>query len=354
MGLTGAAWRRMARKEEVAMRLPFARTERARSWYPRAAAAILGALALVLSACGGNVTTPNTSTGGTGPVAIGSAGLLLPGKLQWGEDSTGGMPYITPKDSLNGGGPYYGFEVDIASSIARLMNVQQQPTQITWSNWPQGLQARQFDMFMNGLEITSDNTKSATFSIPYYVYTQSIVVLSTNTSINGFADLAGKKVETGTGYEAENVMDDYNSKNPNNKIKVVPTDYPTPFTDLLAGRVDAMFLDTPIAEWYGGNDPSKKFKIVGGALDPGYYGIGFSPSNPNTPILKKEVDQAIAQLWTDGTLQKIYQQGGAYNAGPDNQPVFEPYGMWGDAEACIGNFLPEHPTHTAGCPPLPQ
>jgi polar amino acid transport system substrate-binding protein len=314
--------------------------------------ALVGALTLVLSACGGNVSTP-TSTGGSGPVAIGNAGLLIPGKLQWGEDSTGGMPYITPKDSLNPGGAYYGFEVDFASSMAKLMNVQQQPTQITWSNWPQGLQARAFDMFMNGLEITPDNVKSATFSIPYYVYTQSIVVLSTNTTINGFADLAGKKVETGTGYEAENVMDTYNTSNPNNKIKIYTTDNPTPFTDLLAGRVDAMFLDTPIAEWYGGHDPSNMFKIVGQPLDPGYYGIAFSPSNPNTPTLKKEINQAIEQLWNDGTLRKIYEQGGAYNASSNNQPVFEPYAMWGDAEACIGNFLPDHPTHVANCPPLP-
>jgi ABC-type amino acid transport substrate-binding protein len=327
------------------------RSNRARPWTLRAAAALLAVFVLILSACGaGNVSTPKSTPG---VVHIGNAGTLIPGKLQWGEDSTGGMPYIVPQDSNNPGSPYYGFEYDIMNAMGTLMVVTQQPTQITWSNWPQGLSSQQFDFFMNGLEITPDNVKSAKFSIPYYVYTQSIVVLSTNTTINSFNDLAGKTVETGTGYEAETVMDNWNAANPNNKINIKTTDNPTPFTDLLAGRVDAMFIDTPIAEWYGGNDPSGKFKIVGGNLDPGYYGIGFSPTNPNTPTLMKEVNQAIEQLWNDGKLRTIYETGGAYNVGPNNQPVFEKYGMWNDSQACIGNFLPDHPTHVANCPALP-
>lgn len=312
----------------------------------------LAALVLILSACGtGNVSANTPSS--TATVHIGHDGTLIPGVFKWGEDSTGGMPYIVPKDANNQSAPYYGFEVDIASAMAKLMGTQQQPTQITWSNWPQGLASQQFDFFMNGLEITPDNLKSATFSIPYYVYTQSIVVLANNSTINSFNDLAGKTVETGTGYEAETVMDDYNSKNPNNKINIKTTDNPTPFTDLLSGRVDAMFIDTPIAEWYGGNDPSGKFKVVGGALDPGYYGIAFNPNNPNTPTLLKEVNEAIAQMYRDGTLQKIYESGGANNAGPSGQVMFEKYGMWNSAQACIGNFLPTNATHVAGCPTLP-
>lgn len=319
--------------------------------FPLAAPAL--ALAMLLSACGtGNASTPTNSTPGT--VSIGHAGTLIPGTFKWGEDSTGGMPYIVPKDANNPNAAYYGYEVDIAVQMAKLMGIQEQPTQITWSDWQKGLSSQQFDFFMNGLEITPDNIKAgAKFSIPYYVYTQSIVVLKTNTSINSFADLAGKKVETGSGYEAQNVMDAYNAAHPSNKINETLTDTPTPFNDLQSGRVDAMFIDTPIAEWYGGNDPSGLYKIVGGPLDPGYYGIAFDPNNPNTPTLMKEVNQAIEAMYNNGTLKKIYDTGGAYNAGPNGQAVFEKYGMWNDSQACIGNFLPDHPTHVTGCPDLP-
>ena len=118
------------------------------------------------------------------------------------------MPYIVPKDSSNPAASYYGFEVDIANAMAKLMGITQVPTQITWSNWPQGLQSQQFDFFMNGWEISKENAKAAKSSIPYYVYTQSIVVLTSNTTINSFADLAGKTVETGTDYKAQFIMED--------------------------------------------------------------------------------------------------------------------------------------------------
>jgi polar amino acid transport system substrate-binding protein len=320
----------------------------------RGAVVLLALFALVLSACGaGNKTTTSTSTT-PGPVKIGNAGTLLPGVLKWGADSTGGMPYIVPKDANNPNASYYGFEVDVTNAMAQLMNVQSQPTQITWSNWPQGLASQQFDVFMNGLEITSDNVKSAKFSIPYYVYTQSIVVRSDNTTINGFADLAGKTVETGTGYKAESILEDFNSQNPSKKITIKTSDTPTPFTDLDSKRVDAYFLDTPIAKWYGGNDPSGKYKIVGGDLNPGYYGIAFRPNDPNTPTLMKEVNEAIAQMWLNGTLKTIYQTGGAYNSDPSGKAVLEKYDLWNDSEACIGNFLPENPTNVPNCPQLVQ
>lgn len=304
---------------------------------------------LLLSACGAG----NTSTGNnTGAQTVGHAGTLIPGVFKWGADSTGGMPYIVPKDANNTTAAYYGFEVDIAAQMAKLMGIQQQPAQITWSNWPQGLASQQFDFFMNGLEITSDNIQAgAKFSIPYYVYTQSIVVLKTNTSINSFNDLVGKNVETGTGYQAQNVMDAWNAAHPDQKINETITDTPTPFTDLQSGRVDAMFIDTPIAAWYGANDPSGIFKTVGGPLDPGYYGIAVSPSNPNAATLLAEINKAIEIMYNDGTLQKIYETGGAYNSGPSGK-VFEKYGMWNDSQKCIGNFLPDKPTNIAGCPAL--
>jgi ABC-type amino acid transport substrate-binding protein len=314
----------------------------------RAMMALVGVAALLLAGCGGNVSsgTQGTQT----PATVGNAGLLRPGSFQWGNDSTGGMPYIVPKDDNNKNGDYYGFEVDIANQIAKLMNVQSVPTQITWSDWPQGLAAQQFDVFMNGLEMTDENAKSAKFTIPYTVYTQSIVVKKDNTTINTFDDLAGKKVETGTEYKAQFIMEDYNTAHPDKKINIQTNDTPTPFDDLAAGRVDAMFLDTPIAQWYGTNDFDKRFKVVGGDLNPGYYGIAVSPTNPNADVLLKELNQAIEILYKNGELQKIYQDGGAYN-GPNS---FVKYNMWNDSQKCIANFFPDHPTNVSGCPPLPK
>jgi len=317
-----------------------------RRWRFGVLASALLTLTLIMSACG------NTTTA-TGPTKIGNAGLLQPGVMKWGEDSTGGMPYIAPKDSSNPTAPFYGYEYDLAGQMAKLLGVTQAPTQVTYSNWPQGLASQQYDFFMNGLEIAPENVTSATFSIPYYVYTQSIVVLKSNTSINSFADLAGKTVETGTAYKAQFIMEDFNKSTTGPKITIVTSDNPTPFTDLTSHRVDAFFIDTPIAEWYGANDPSGLYKTVGGFLNPGYYGIGFSKTNPNTPTLKKEINEAISELWSNGTLQKIYQDGFAYNTDANGHAVKQQYDMWTPSEACMGNFITiGTPSHVSGCPTL--
>jgi ABC-type amino acid transport substrate-binding protein len=289
----------------------------------------------------------HSGTTATSTPIVGHAGLLRSGVLQWGADSTGGMPYIVPKDDNNKDSAYYGFEVDLASQMAKLMDVQSQPTQITWSDWPQGLAAQQFDVFMNGLEMTNENAKSAKFSIPYCVFTQSIVVRKDNTSISKFDDLAGKRVGTGTAYKAQYIMEDYNATH-STKINIQTTDTPAPFDDLAAGRVDAMFLDTPVAQWYGANDFDHRFKIVGGDLNPGYYGIALSPANPNATALLTELNQAIEILYKNGALQRIYQDGGANN-GPS---AFVKYNLWNDSQKCIANFFPDNPTNVSGCPPL--
>ena len=58
-------------------------------------------------------------------------------------------------------------------------------------------------------------------------------------------------------------------------------------------------------------------------------------------------------MYTDGTLQKIYQSGGAYNSAGNGSPVFVKYDMWNSFDACIGTFLPTNPTTMANCPTLP-
>jgi hypothetical protein len=92
--------------------------------------------------------------------------------------------------------------------------------------------------------------------------------------------------------------------------------------------------------------------VGGNDLFPGYYGMAFSPTNPNTPALVKEVNEVISDLWLNGTLQKIYQGGGAYNADANGNRTLVKYDLWNNSEACIGNFMPLHPTHVANCPPM--
>ncbi len=322
-------WRRVGRLHRVSTADRLHRSARMVRLTSVVASALV-VLLLALSGCSAGAST----TGGTTSLQTlpKLTGTLKPGEFLWGEDATGGAPYVfQDPEKLSSD---IGFEVDIANAMAKLLGVKQQWVQINWSDWPQDLAANQFDFFMNGLEISPDNQKDAVFSIPYYVYTEEIVVRAdTNASnIHSLTDLENKTVGTGTGYKAQ----EYLQADP----KIATRTYDsvdTMFNDLASGTLDALLLDAPIAQWYGANDSQGRFKVVtnpdGSYLDlfPGYYGLGFNPKNPHTPQLLSLFNQVIRELLANGTLENIYKQ----------------WHLWNSAQKCLSS-------QAANCPPVPK
>jgi len=268
-----------------------------------------GALEAILAACGGNVSTTTGSTPVAGATTVASAGLKLPGNLQWGADYVSGAPYVF-KDPNNPNN-LVGFEEEIAVAMAALMGgIQQTQVEVCYSNLEQALLANQIDMVMNGWEKTPDRQKTELFSDPYYRYGQQIIVRKddvrfANVVPTSVTVLDGYTVGTGSGYKAEAIM------TPDKKINVKAYTGNIPFTDLVQKKLDAFFLDFPIATYYingagPGATPIPELKLLGDPIYIDDYFVGFNKSNPNASILLPEINQAIAILKKNGTLKKIY------------------------------------------------
>lgn len=268
-----------------------------------------GALEAILAACGGNVSTTTGSTPTSGATTIPSAGLKNPGNLQWGADYVSGAPYVfkDPSNPTN----LIGFEVEIAAAMAVLMGgIQQTQVEVCYSNLEQALLANQIDMVMNGWEKTADREKTELFSDPYYRYGQQVIVRKddtrfTNVVPKSVADLEGYTVGTGSGYKAETLM------LADKKINVKSYTGNIAFTDLVQKKLDAFFLDFPIATYYilgtgPGATPIPQLKLLGDPIYIDDYYVGFNKSNPNAAILLPEINQAFAILKKNGTLKKIY------------------------------------------------
>ncbi len=243
--------------------------------------------------------------------------------MQWGSDYVSGAPYVfqDPKDPKN----LIGFEVEIAQAIANLMGITQTQVEISYGNLEQALAANQFDMVMNGWEKTADREKTELFSDPYYRYGQQIIVRKDDTRFANVVNptdikvLEGYTVGTGSGYLAQTIMQG------DPKINIKAYDGNIAFSDLVQKKVDAFFLDSPIAAYYilgsgPGATPIPQLTLLGKPIYPDNYYCGFKKDNPNATLLLPKINQAFAILKKNGTLKKIYQK----------------WQMWNDQQAEIG------------------
>ncbi|MGC2061914.1 MAG: ABC transporter substrate-binding protein/permease [Thermodesulfovibrionales bacterium] len=224
------------------------------------------------------------------------------GYILWGSDAEGGAPYVfpDPKDPSH----LVGFEVDLAGAIARELGVSARQSQNAWDSLIPALQRGDFDMAMNGLEVTPQREQMVLFSVPYYIYTEQLVVRKEEQGIRSVKDLRGKKVGTLSGTVAQEIL----TKAEGIDVRVYAGQV-EPYEDLAIGRIDAVLLDLPIAAYYGKTNP--KLKYTGDPVGEGFYGIAIRKADMG---LKNAIDRILLKLHDSGELRKIYEKWGLWDA----------------------------------------
>src|SRR5437867_3825239 len=114
------------------------------------------------------------------------------GTLTWGADAEGGAPYVfaDPQEPSR----MTGFEYDLAQALAAKLGVKAQLVQNSWDGLVPGLERGNFDIILNGLEITDEHRQQIAMSRPYYVYAQQIVVRRESEELTQIERLKGKRV----------------------------------------------------------------------------------------------------------------------------------------------------------------
>src|ERR1051326_7612412 len=114
------------------------------------------------------------------------------GVLLWGADAEGGAPYVYPDP----GKPerLVGFEVELAEALAARLGVKARMVQNQWDQLIPALQRGNFDIILNGLELTPDNQQRIAMSRPYFVYVQQIVTRKETEGLARMEDLDRKPV----------------------------------------------------------------------------------------------------------------------------------------------------------------
>jgi polar amino acid transport system substrate-binding protein len=233
------------------------------------------------------------------------------GVLLWGGDEEGGAPYSYP-DPKNPD-KMIGFEFELADEIAGKLGVKARMVQNQWDQLVPALERRNFDIILNGLEITPENLQRISMSSPYYVYTQQIVTRKGASGLESLEHLRGREIAALSASAAQRLLEKFGGI----KVHIYPGNVEA-LRDLKAGRIEAVVLDLPIAIFYAKSDPELGF--AGPPFAEGYYGIGIRRGDD---ALLGEINRIIAVLATDGTLERIYRKYGLWDERQENLKKFE-------------------------------
>mgnify|MGYP005849041579 CR=1 FL=1 len=219
---------------------------------------------------------------------------LKEGILQMGSDTT-----YPPFESIGDDGKPEGFDVDIATEIAKRLGLELEVITTAWDGIIPGLKSDKYDMIMSAMTITPERQMEIDFSDPYIDSNQSIAVKKGDTAIKSEADLAGKvvgvQVDTTGQFTAEKIAG----------IKEIRK-YDTillAFQDLELGRIDAIMNDYPVNSYLC--KTRGQTEVVATVKTDEQYGIGIRKGNDQ---LLKAINEALAEMKEDGSYDGIYEK----------------------------------------------
>jgi polar amino acid transport system substrate-binding protein len=222
-------------------------------------------------------------------------------ELVWAADAEGGAPYTFP-DPRNPAN-IIGFEVDLADAIAARLGRQARFAQNQWDGLVPGLERGEYDVVINGLEITAERAEKISFSDPYFYSTLTMTRRLDDSRVEGVEDLKGLTVGVLKVTFAEKYVQNIENVNIRSYDSQVQ-----PYIDLALGRLDVVVMDTPIALYYATGPQVKNIEIPTARMS---FGIGIRKSDSG---LLQSINAALDSLKRDGTLRRIYTDWGIYNA----------------------------------------
>ncbi len=265
---------------------------------------VLAAAAMILTAtaCSSNTASNSTdnasdsSTASEGETTnkVGKAKLIAAAEITYPPFEYYDTDGVTP----------IGIDVELAYALGEKLGCEVEMVNTGWDGIFAGLDKGDYDMLISGVTITPDRLLDYDFSDPYIENYQSINVLADGTvKPKSPAELDGLRV----GYQEETTSDiyltDYIAKN---GINVETYEYPSimnAWDDLANGRLDAVIVDSTVATIYLAD--SKYEQTWNQSSEPDSVPEQFAICFKKGSELKDPVNEALAEIKADGTLDKI-------------------------------------------------
>ena len=208
-----------------------------------------------------------------------------------------------PMGFVGDDGEFTGFDLELAAEVAKRIGKEIKYQPIAWDAKDMELTSGNIDCIWNGFSIQGREDKY-TWSKPYMKNDQVFVVKS-DSSIESIEDLAGKTVEVQTDSSAEAALKENTElANTFGKLQTV-ADYNTGFMDLEMGGVDAIAMDSVVANYQITKRGGNSFTVLDTPLASEEYGVGFKLGNE---ALRDEVQAKLDEMKADGSLKTISEK----------------------------------------------
>ncbi|MEP9361616.1 transporter substrate-binding domain-containing protein [Nocardioides sp. CN2-186] len=275
--------------------------------------------ALFLGGCGsdsGGSDAADAPPAGSGVCGEGTPDGLLKEVCDKGTITVSTDPAYPPQSSLDPKtGTYVGFDIDVATEIAKRLGVEVAWESPSWDVITAGSWNDRWQMSVGSMTPTNARQKVLDFSQPYYFTPAVVVVNADNSSVSDLStDLDGKKIGVCSGCTYEQYLDkslaingfDFDFVIDDADIHGYDTDT-TALQDLALGdgtRLDAVITSSTTAQGY--IDAGNPVKIVG---DPVFYeplSVAIDKSSEADPTsLAAAVDKIVGEMHDDGTLSEL-------------------------------------------------
>jgi polar amino acid transport system substrate-binding protein len=229
--------------------------------------------------------------------------LALPGgTLRWGVDVQGGAPYAfqNPMDPNH----LIGFEVELADALAQKMDLKARPVLGQWESLLELLGRGDFDVALNGIEVSDEKKRICQLSHPYYVAPEQLTIRRGDAAApRTLESLKGRRAGTLPGSLAERIL-----KRAGAEVSTYESGQDAIYSDLKLGRIDAVLLDEPATTYYGAVEPD--LEVVPGDFGEVRYAVAVRLGDD---ALLAAVNDKLDALGKDGTLRRIYERWGIWN-----------------------------------------
>jgi len=219
--------------------------------------------------------------------------------LRWGGDAEGGAPFVEA-DPANPS-RVRGFDVEIAEMIGRGLHREPVFVQVAWASIEASVERGDFSIGLSGVEDRPELRERHSVTIPYFEFREVLAVrFADSARYRTLRDLAGRRVATLGGTGAYQMLLD--AKGNGGPIVVSYDDDVHPYSDLVAGRVDAVLLDNIIAE--------RSLRRTGGFYiepDPVATGHYVGVLARADSALRDSVNVILRARMRDGSLEKTFR-----------------------------------------------